>query len=317
MDAANFLIAAVLGFQAPPPPVRRPDTDPALTHPGLDDRALEQEKRRLNTDPIAPIPSPSPQTTPPSVPPLGDSVLNAKVALPEGTFIANHTGTLIRAKSGDVVFVPLPSADASSPKSPFVIHPGAVLEQLLSASQSTGGPVTLSGQVFQYRARNYVLPTVFSIAPRAAPAPAPEPARPDPVVQPTDPSVTDLLRDLESQRTPPRAMDPVPAADQSAGPERVTEEGQLLVARRARLVRLGGAGGRLAAAFDNDPDSPAGGPMILLPCRALERLEAVAAQQGENVPFKVSGRVYVFEGRNYLLPVLVQAQRIADIAPMQ
>jgi hypothetical protein len=57
--------------------------------------------------------------------------------------------------------------------------------------------------------------------------------------------------------------------------------------------------------------------MVLLPCRATESLEALAASRGENVAFKVSGRVFTFEGRTYCLPTLVQATRPGDLRTLQ
>lgn len=93
-------------------------------------------------------------------------------------------------------------------------------------------------------------------------------------------------------------------------------DGTVVTARRGRLVRAG-RGGELAFSVDSDPDSPGTPPMTLLPCRLLESIEASAAQHGENMAFLVSGRVTVFQGRNYLLPTMYKTLRTSDVVPHQ
>ena len=136
------------------------------------------------------------------------------------------------------------------------------------------------------------------------------------------------MRDLESHRIGPRrtmapAPAPAPTSDSavanSAQPidPSLKPEGAVLISRRGRLVRLAEQGGRLALVFDNDPDSPGPKPFVLHPCQLLERLESVASARGDDTTFRVSGRVTVFEGRNYLLPTFEQAIVQTDISPMQ
>jgi len=158
---------------------------------------------------------------------------------------------------------------------------------------------------------------------------------------PTDPRVDDLIRDLEAMRGPARVMDPTDSAptdpngplalnplptrpetpgnplEASEGGQALTPEGTLIVNRRGRLTRSAATGGRIAMAFDNDPDSPGQGTMVVLPCALLRSMEEVVATKGDDTAFNVSGRVLVYEGQNYLLPVLFQARQTLDIRPQQ
>ncbi|CAG0969593.1 hypothetical protein PHYC_01169 [Phycisphaerales bacterium] len=311
MDVVFFIAAMLAAGQAADPP--QPSRDPALTSPSVDERLLEQQKKRLNTDPVLPASRAAAQSPIPGVPPPGVNLsTSGGRTYPEGSFMTPRAGTLLKAPSGDVVFVPSrPETGPADP--PFILLPCETLTQLTGSSLD--GTISVGGQVFVYRSRHYLLPSSFT---REVAAPAAE--QPAAAPPSTDPSVQDLMKSLEESGA--RAVADAPVGESQAQPQAarkdvLTGEGAVLVSRRARLLRLPGAGGQFAATFDNDPNSPADPPMVLLPCRALERLESVASWRGENTPFLLSGRVYTFDGRNFVLPVLVQVQRDADVAPMQ
>ncbi len=208
----------------------------------------------------------------------------------------------------------------------------------------------LSGQAFVYRGRQYLLPSTFSLinsrpapkaevkpeaAPQAAPQAAPEPANAANAATPGDPGATgssstsgdprvdDLIRDLETRSRGQRLLaPPVDTADavqgqQAAEQATLLPEGDLVMNRRGRLVRLAGSDGRFAMVFDNDPNSPGTGPLVVLPCRVLETMEGLAMPRGDEATFRISGRVLVHEGRNYLLPTLAQLERPGDLTPLQ
>jgi len=46
--------------------------------------------------------------------------------------------------------------------------------------------------------------------------------------------------------------------------------------------------------------------MILHACKLLETMEKTVQEQGDDIPFIVSGQVFVYRGANYLLPTLYQ-----------
>lgn len=102
----------------------------------------------------------------------------------------------------------------------------------------------------------------------------------------------------------------------SASPTAGPEEGTLLLRRPARMLR--NAQGAWALVFDNDDtDSFADDGLIVLPCRALMRMEQWAMQQGDAARFLVSGRVYTYEGQSYLLPTLAQRLGASDLNSIQ
>jgi hypothetical protein len=80
-------------------------------------------------------------------------------------------------------------------------------------------------------------------------------------------------------------------------------EGEFFNLRRGRVGPEPNGSWRVVfdAGADGAHDDP---PMSLMPCQTLSRLESLARASDEGVTVTISGRVYVFEGRNYLLPTL-------------
>lgn len=312
------------------PPAAHPAEDPALTSPGTERQMHDLPGRATPNElvfPNKPVAQPRPVVGVPA--PVGvDFAVPGRRSYPEGTFISQRRGRIITTKGGEVVFSPAAAEPGKPGDPPMVLDRCATLEQLQAAIASTpDAGVTLGGQVFVYRGRHYLLPTTYAIdlaGPAQGTKPEPEkqaPASPAASEAPRgDIDTQALIQELEAQRGVPRTVDPPAAAPAEGGVEAgVANEGTLLVNRRARLVRLAAEEGRFGAAFDNGAgvDKAKSGAMALLPCAALQSLETLAAYRGENVSFYVSGRVFVYNGKNYLLPSLVQATRPADVLPMQ
>ncbi|MDX2131177.1 MAG: hypothetical protein SFY69_03885 [Planctomycetota bacterium] len=302
-----------------------PARDPALTNPSDHTRAHDQRRKTLDETPVRPVAGVPEQSSVPGVPAPGGVDLRAPGALPlvEGAALAPRSGTLRRALTGEAVFVPAPG---DPPLPPLILLPCAVLEETRGVPDGVG--VRIGGQVHRYHGRTYLLPTSFSretaevvTVPEPRPQPAPTDAPAEDRVPPppgNDPSVDDLLRDLETGAPvlPRPDADAAPVAAPLAR-SRAGTDGRLLMRARGRVMRLSDAQGHFGVVIDNDPDSPGPSRLVLLPCRTLERIEALAAWRGENAAYEVSGRVYTHDGRTYLLPVLVQAARTSDVAPMQ
>lgn len=298
-----------------------PSTDPSLSDPRLGDVVKEQRRPGEPVAPTAPAaPKPGLKDVP-SIPGLSllDYRLPGRRGLPEGTFLSAVPGKVLKAGTGDLIFVP---GDEGPGKgiAAMALEPSQRAEQLESAGAGGEGGVTatLTGQVFNYRGRQYLLVTAYA---GAAAAPKPEPA-PKPGAEETsgDPRVDAIVRDLEEARSEPRALSaikPLPAAAAGAEAPIPAAEGTLVVNRRGRLVRESGSQGRIAFAIDNDADAPAMPAMVVLPCTVLERMELLAAAKGDELVFRVSGRVTTYAGRNYLLPTLAQVLPPSDVAPMQ
>lgn len=155
----------------------------------------------------------------------------------------------------------------------------------------------------------------------AKPATPPEKAPPTP---PADPSTEDILRDMEKQRgnSPAKPSPaPQPAAPAPGGPAqpgvrvqspsgRLLREGTFLVERRGRLVRA--TTGDWLYTFDADAKGQADPTMVVLPCQKLEAMEKLAERYGESLSFTVTGQVFVYKNKNYILPATFRVNRSDD-----
>ncbi len=166
-----------------------------------------------------------------------------------------------------------------------------------------------TGQVFVYHGRNFFLPThaphVVGIG-----APAESSAEED---QPGEGSDADsaeaILRNLD-QAVGELARSPAVgggAAAVEAGEVVLIQEGTQVVARRGRMSR--GPRGTWWYTFDADAQGLADPPMVLLPCLLRERMERYAERSGGRTAMLLSGRVYQYEDRNYILPTMFQIPR--------
>jgi hypothetical protein len=138
-----------------------------------------------------------------------------------------------------------------------------------------------------------------------------------------DPAVADLVRELETKRGSAKAPEPTATAAAAQDSSEVTKkpegsvsaEGTVLFNRRARLVRV--ATGPLMVAFDGDTTSAAPAPMVLLRSRMAQKLDELAASRGDDLVLQVSGRVFVYGGRNYLMPTLAQVAPKGNVNSLQ
>lgn len=341
-------IAALLAFVAGGAQPGTPKTDPTLSDPRLTDPKPANYPPAGEEPPaVDPTPQPQPQFTPPTIlPPAGPALLGADMVarIPEGSLVVDLHGTLHLAETGDAILIP----PAGSKNTLAILLPSQRLAQMIAShtAHGQGAKFIVSGQVYVYRDRPYLLPTLFAVEPTptangASPGqdtpPADASARRPAAAAQNDPRVADLLSDLESQRMAPRrvaspvAIPPapnapqapqgttpvMPPAQQSGSAKVELAEGTMLTLRRGRLTRLISEGGRLAFTPDNDPDSPAHPPLILQPSRVLERMEQYASSHGDDAAFRVSGRVMTCNGKSYLLPVFFQMTPRTDVRPLQ
>lgn len=136
------------------------------------------------------------------------------------------------------------------------------------------------------------------------------------------PATTPAVAGAETWLTDEGAIPGLEAADFRIQPAPLLAEGTFVLRRRGRLVIL--PGGRRAFVFERQMSEPVFRPMLLVPCAALARMEAVAAAAaggasrggreagaGEGTlsegvvwlptVFAVTGEVFVYRGVNYLL----------------
>lgn len=85
------------------------------------------------------------------------------------------------------------------------------------------------------------------------------------------------------------------------------DEGEFIIARTGRLIRSADGSQSLFVLDSDGPGAPEP-PMILQACKLLETMEETVQEQGENVPFVITGQVFTYRGANYLLPTIVKRE---------
>lgn len=112
----------------------------------------------------------------------------------------------------------------------------------------------------------------------------------------------ELFRTIEGTRG---ANAPAGGTRKGRAPTTLMPEGTIIVDRAGRMVRSD-VGGEWLFTFETDRNGKQDPPMVLLPCRRLERMEKLLEERADATVFRVSGQVYVYYDRNYLLPTWYQ-----------
>lgn len=290
----------------------------------------------------------------PQVPPMEVAPVDATQGLPgnaspvpqpamirEGAVLSQRVGVLRRLRGGGWAFL---SAAADGSHLALILLPSTRLTEMTRLMESTDDPIgfEVSGQVYAYRGRNYLLPTRFHTmaiadipvtpAPRQAPATAGAAPFDERTSQPSStPSIDDLLADVEERSGTSREALPQdeehvadPATNDAAHGLAMLREGTVVNARLGRLrpsTTAGGSGWMLVT--DADADTPGDAfstlPLLLMPCQNLQGMERLVSEFGDNLRFTVSGVVYIAEGQNHLLPTmyLVELDRSGNLTSAQ
>lgn len=135
---------------------------------------------------------------------------------------------------------------------------------------------------------------------------------------PNEPSVEQIIEQLDKAVGASKRVDlpKISGAELDAGAEGngtppALVPGGYLASRTGRIVR--GNDGAPTFVFDSGASGQREGPMILLPCLNLMRMENIAAVQGDKAKVTVSGDVVVYRNKNYLLPRMFVVNRRTDI----
>jgi hypothetical protein len=176
--------------------------------------------------------------------------------------------------------------------------------------------------LFLFACTGFAFAMAVSLHGQDAP-PKQEPVKPDGAGKP--PTQAEVLEQMLRNERPPssqalhteavRPEPPSPAINLAEclqvpadrlGP--LVREDTLIFRQRAHLVRVGGAQKIPVLVFHSDTAHDPMRPMLVLPTRRLEDLEALQAKLGQDANFIVSGQVETYRGNNYLL--------LTRVAPM-
>ncbi len=306
--------------------------------------AIAQSPPADEGGPVVVDPVPSDRSTLPGGIVRQDLAPTARGLIREGAFLSEYQGLLRPLRGGGWAFVFDPDADDNRLK-PMVVQPGLRLTEMRRLVEAAERPITfrVSGRVLVYKNRNYLLPTFYTtlaVGQRDTVAPGVDDRTDDPALEDfedlfaepdADPTLDEAIEAVEQLDTPrevevPRG--PNTGSEESASDAasaRLVREGVQITARTGRLVRAPGAGWMMT--FDNDTDDRSAGadgatldtPMEVLPCLSLQGMETLAEQYGQRLRFTVSGTVYVYDGRNYLLPTMyiIEIDRTGNLTPGQ
>ncbi|MBK7404216.1 MAG: hypothetical protein IPJ41_06175 [Phycisphaerales bacterium] len=335
MHPRTLLLLALLAQATPvmaqaDPEDARPSAkdDPLLTDRSAEDSLLRRSARGSGSSVILPTRPPGTlQVVPndrmgqPDLP-LADGTAawaDGETLRPEGTFLSAWTGEVVRLKTGGLAFLPN-TAEGGTPSPAMPLMPCATYGRLASllGSDDRGVWISLTGEVFVYRDRNFLLPAMFAGVPANEPDSAHgESAVPTP--EGADTRVDELIHELEAQQEERRGIDTTFAQGAEATGEGPRVEGKMLLSRRGRMVRSGDGGWVVAMDNDAAQSGPEGLPerLYLLPCRLVEQMERQAEHAGESWEFEISGGLHRYGERVYLLPRLFVSLPPDDIRPLQ
>jgi hypothetical protein len=113
---------------------------------------------------------------------------------------------------------------------------------------------------------------------------------------------------------PPSVVTQPSAVEAAAAATAATAEAGIstgfLTARRARIVR--GSDGMLMAVVDSGTSGKTEGPMTLLPCQNLAAIEGILDSANEGTSFTLTGEVFAYRGKRYLLPTMYTVNKGSD-----
>lgn len=260
--------------------------------------------------PVAPDARAAPVPARPNLPGVDDAQLPgaAGALMPEGSFVAARRGRIGPWRDSWMFVFDSDEDGRSDP--PITLLPCLNLLEMrrLAESRAQGATFEVSGEVFVYHGRNYLLPLFFTTvshgAQQPAQRPAPDPDAPARTPDPDNPTAEDIIESLKRDEAARPAARPGQGGAGHADRAAPRREGEFLRERRGRLWRE--REGRWRFVFDSGASQQAGvdPPMTVLPSLALESMERIMQRRGEATSLIVSGRVFVYEGENYLLPTM-------------
>lgn len=244
------------------------------------------------------------------------------VLLREGSVLVRTVGTVAQDAQGRwILTITADETDGERREAvDLILMPCRVLEEMqriVRSAEAQTHRFEITGEVFVYNDRNYFLPThAPHIVEQTSEAPADRPRQPEPGVDTTvggddgaagDDSAESIMQRLREKAgsvsrstAPPDALPPLDA--ERTAQESTLREGMSLMDRRGHLTRRND--GSWEFVFDADAEGLSDPPVTVLPCLLLERMERYARSRSNVAPILLSGRVFEYRNRNYVLPTL-------------
>ena len=252
--------------------------------------------------------------------------------LAEGAFLSRRQGRVMAGPGGRLIFVP-DLGERRPGETAMLLAPCRTLQRLERTLRDdpSRNRFSLTGEILVYHDRNLLLPTAFARLDAGRVSSEAEGGsstgsrgEPAPVLQ-NDPDVASLIEALSTGDRGTRALSNMPQPNgapsnleesEDSASQGITQEGGSVIRRRARLIRT--SSGAWELAFDNGTGNVGGDePLTVLPCRLLMAMERRAEIRGEDLDMIVSGRVFGYVDRGYILPTLYQVVPRDGINPLQ
>jgi hypothetical protein len=227
--------------------------------------------------------------------------------LREGSYLTAVAGTVHRDDLSGWWRLAVDPVQPGTPRFDLIMLPNRRLDEIRQIVQSAPDATVVfqvTGQVFAYHGRNFLLathaPQLMEVA-----EPAAEPS-PDLSITAGDDAagqdVGQIMRELAEAVGPlPRRTAAVGTAPVGSAPA----EGRPMRQRRGRLTRS--ELGAWVFVLEADATGLVDPPLIVMPCLLLERMERHAASAGRTAPILLSGRVHDYAGQSFVLPTLFRA----------
>ena len=195
--------------------------------------------------------------------------------------------------------------------------------QAMETMDKTHTGFVISGMLTQYHHQLYLLPNanvrLFRKHPHVTTASAPAATtKPAPATTEQNTSAQEVLNSLLSHHIsrpiqqlvkmqPMLTAKPIPDLPQPVGYVQppALREGSYIWNRPGRLL-FNQPLHEWIFVFQADSSSLLEPPLILLPCRLLQRMETRSGRRGTEIKFRVSGKITQFKGRNYLFTTYVE-----------
>lgn len=242
----------------------------------------------------------------------GDADIGKSDLLADGAYLSGWTGRLVESAPALWVFAFDFNADGTAPGPVMPVLPGQRLVEMQQMVRDRGGDVTfrVSGHATIFGGRNYLLPRVVTTVRRPAAEASPQPERTQPAqgASAAEPSVEALLARVREAAPPAEVLLRTRQEEGGGVDRRLVSEGVSVMSVMGRMIRR--EEGVIEFVVDNGVrgDNTIDGSVVLMPCLQTQEIARLVDEHGDRLMFSLSGEVFVYGSRNYVLPVLYRIE---------